>query len=65
MAVEKDYEFLFDDGAVHRLQAKTKSKATILLSAACPDRVGQTAHGSDENGKVFMATVMKLEQADG
>jgi hypothetical protein len=46
------------------LQAKTKSKATILLSAACPDRVGQTAHGSDENGKVFKATVKKLEQAD-
>jgi len=64
MAVEKDYEFLFDDGAVHRLQAKTKSKATILLSAACPERVGQTAHGSDEHGGVFKVKVMKLEQAD-
>ena len=64
MAVEKDYEFVFDDGAVHRLQAKTKSKATMLLSAACPDRVGQTAHGSDENGGVFKATILKLEQAD-
>ena len=64
MAGERDYEFVFDDGAVHRLQAKTKSKATMLLSAACPDRVGQTAHGSDENGKVFKVKVMKLEQVD-
>ena len=64
MAVEKDYEFVFDDGAVYRLQAKTKSTATILLSAACPDRVGQTAHGSDENGGVFKAKVMKLEQTN-
>jgi len=64
MAGQRDYEFVFEDGATASLQAKGKGQARIILSATCQDRIGQTAQGSDEYGATFKAKVIKMEQAD-
>lgn len=62
MAYQKDYKFTFEDGATLTLQAKSKAQARMWLSVMCTDRVGQTAQGTDEDGKVFKAKVE--EQTD-
>tara|TARA_R110002167_G_scaffold202817_1_gene406739 strand:+ start:304 stop:870 length:567 start_codon:yes stop_codon:yes gene_type:complete len=62
MAYQKDYMFTFEDGATLTLQAKGKAQARMWLCVMCKDRVGQTAQGTDEDGKVFKAKVKKLDR---
>ena len=63
MAYQKDYKFVFEDGATATLQAKSKFLARLTLSMFASDRVGQTAIGfvEGEEDKTFKAKVEKLE----
>ena len=62
MAYQKDYKFVFEDGATVTLQAKSKFQARITLSMFASDRVGQTAIGfvEGEEDKTFKVKVEKL-----
>ena len=62
MAYQKDYKFLFEDGATATLQAKGKAQARLTLSMVASDRVGQTAIGwvEGEEDKTFKLKVTKI-----